>query len=321
MNILKQNQPALFHGKPLLLIVDDQASNIQTLYEIFKNECEVCMATNGADAIAFCEKRLPDLILLDVIMPDMSGHAVCAHFKNNSLTQNIPLIFVTAQSDPIEESLGFAQGAVDFISKPFNANVVRARVQTHLTLKYQSDLLRSLSLTDGLTNVANRRAFDNMLQSHWRGTLRMQQPLSLVMIDVDFFKGYNDFYGHQAGDQCLKSIAATLQANITRPHDLLARYGGEEFAAILPNTPLVGAEKKARKLEQAIRELHIPNTASTASEFVTISLGVATIIPAQGDDFIDLISCADSQLYLAKQSGRGRVCAKSVKQLAAVKTR
>ena len=273
------------------------------------------MATNGADALAFCQARLPDLILLDVIMPSMGGYAVCAHLKNNSLTQNIPLIFVTSQNDPMEEALGFEQGAVDFISKPFNANVVRARVQTHLTLKYQSDLLRSLSLTDGLTSIANRRAFDNMLKSHWRGAQRMQQPLSLVMIDVDFFKGYNDCYGHQAGDQCLKSIASILQLNITRPHDLLARYGGEEFVALLPNTPLAGAEKKAQRLEQLVREMRIPNAASTVSEFVTVSLGVTATVPTQSDDFIDFISCADGQLYLAKQAGRSQVCAQQMRPL------
>ncbi|HXA48599.1 MAG TPA: response regulator, partial [Burkholderiaceae bacterium] len=165
--------------RPLLLVVDDQPSNIQTLYEIFKDECEVCMATSGADAITFCQTRQPDLILLDVVMPEMGGYAVCRHLKSDPATKDIPLIFVTAQNDPQEEAQGFDEGAVDFISKPFHANVVKARVRTHLTLKLQSDLLRSLSLTDGLTGVANRRQFDAILQSEWRRCLRTEHPLAL----------------------------------------------------------------------------------------------------------------------------------------------
>jgi len=297
----------LSQSKPLLLVVDDQPSNIQTLYEIFKDECEVCMATSGADAIAFCQDRHPDLILLDVIMPDMGGYAVCARLKNDPLTQNIPLIFVTAQNDPTEEAKGFEQGAVDFISKPFHANVVRARVRTHLTLKYQSDLLRSMSLTDGLTGVANRRQFDLVLQSEWRACMRTGQPLALIIIDVDYFKNYNDHYGHQAGDQCLLAIASALNTNFTRPHDLLARYGGEEFAGILPDTPLHGAEQKARQLEKIVRDLCIPHAKSTVSEFVTVSLGVAVTIPVKGGDSAALVASADSHLYLAKQGGRGQM--------------
>lgn len=294
--------------KPLLLVVDDQPSNIQTLFEIFKDECEVCMATNGIDAIAFCQTRLPDLILLDVMMPGMGGYAVCQHLKNDPLTHRIPIIFVTAQNDPEEEAQGFDQGGVDFIIKPFHANVVKARVRTHLTLKQQSDLLRSLSLTDGLTGVANRRQFDKALEVEWRGAQRSGQPLGLIMIDVDFFKKYNDHYGHQAGDACLKSIAHTLKAGFTRSHDLLARYGGEEFAGILPNTQLEGVQKKARHLEKVIRALHIPHQHSAIDNVVSVSLGVAVTVPKKGENWFDLIAAADNQLYLAKQAGRGRFC-------------
>ena len=295
-------------NKPLLLVVDDQPSNIQTLFEIFKDECEVCMATNGVDAIAFCQTRLPDLILLDVMMPGMGGYAVCQHLKNDPLTHRIPIIFVTAQNDPEEEAQGFDQGGVDFIIKPFHANVVKARVRTHLTLKQQSDLLRSLSLTDGLTGVANRRQFDKALEVEWRGAQRSGQPLGLIMIDVDYFKKYNDHYGHQAGDACLQSIALTLKAGFTRSHDLLARYGGEEFAGILPNTPLEGAQKKARHLEKVIRALHIPHQHSDIDNVVSVSLGVAVTVPKKGENWSDLIAAADNQLYLAKQAGRGQFC-------------
>jgi len=294
----------LAESRPLLLVVDDQSSNIQILYDIFKSECEVCMATNGADAIAFCMSRQPDLILLDVVMPDMGGYEVCQKLKSNPLTELIPVIFVTAQNDPDEEALGFDTGAVDFISKPFHVNVVKARVQTHLTLKFQSDLLRSMSLTDGLTGVANRRQFDTVLQNEWRSCMRQKQPLALIMIDVDFFKNYNDFYGHQAGDHCLQTLASALRINLVRSHDLLARYGGEEFAGILPNTPMEGAEQKAAQLEKFVRGLSIPHGKSAVADIVTISLGVAVTIPTREMDCTQLLSCADSQLYLAKLSGR-----------------
>ncbi len=293
--------------KPLLLIVDDQPGNIQTLYELFKDECEVCMATNGPDALTFCQFRQPDLILLDVIMPEMGGYAVCQRLKSDLLTQNIPIIFVTAQNNPMEEAQGFEKGGVDFIAKPYHASVVKARVRTHLTLKRQSDLLRSLSLTDGLTGVANRRNFDATLQGEWRRCARAEHPLSLILIDVDFFKRYNDFYGHQAGDVCLQSIALALQSIFKRSHDLVARYGGEEFICILPDTPLEGAEQKARQLEKAVRDLCIPHEKSEVADVITISLGVATTNPVKGENPEDLIGCADNQLYLAKRSGRAQM--------------
>jgi diguanylate cyclase (GGDEF)-like protein len=293
--------------KPVLLVVDDQVSNIQELYEIFKDDYEVCMATSGADAIAFCERQKPDLILLDIVMPEMDGYAVCQQLKNNPLTKAVPLIFVTARNDPEEEARGFDEGAVDFIRKPFHSHVVRARIRTHLTMKRQSDFLRSLSLTDGLTGVANRRQFDIAIKAEWRRCMRVERPLSLIMIDVDFFKSYNDFYGHQAGDNCLHAIASAIKTNCNRSHDVIARYGGEEFACILPDTPLEGARQKAQQLEKLVRELGIAHDKSSIANVVTVSLGVAVAIPHKDDTIDDLIACADRQLFLAKRSGRGKV--------------
>ncbi|WP_255458819.1 MULTISPECIES: diguanylate cyclase [unclassified Herbaspirillum] len=293
--------------KPVLLVVDDQASNIQELYEIFKDDYEVCMATTGADAIAFCERQKPDLILLDIVMPEMDGYAVCQQLKNNPLTKAVPLIFVTARNDPEEEARGFDEGAVDFIRKPFHSHVVRARIRTHLTMKKQSDFLRSLSLTDGLTGVANRRQFDIAVKAEWRRCMRVERPLGLIMIDVDFFKSYNDFYGHQAGDNCLHAIATAIKTNCNRSHDVIARYGGEEFVCILPDTPLEGARQKAQQLEKLVRELGIAHEKSSIARVVTVSLGVAVAIPHKDDSVDDLIACADRQLFLAKRSGRGKV--------------
>jgi len=240
-------------------------------------------------------------------MPEVGGYAVCQQLKSDPLTHNIPVIFVTAQNDPLEEAQGFEKGGVDFITKPFHVNVVKARVRTHLTLKQQSDLLRSLALIDGLTGVANRRHFDATLDAEWQRCTRANQPLSLILIDVDFFKRYNDHYGHQAGDTCLQSIASVFKASFSRSHDLVARYGGEEFVCILPDTPLEGAARKAFQLEEAIRYLGIPHEKSEVANTVTISLGVATTNPSMGGKPVELIAGADDQLYLAKQSGRGQV--------------
>ena len=222
----------------MLLIVDDQSSNLQLLYEMFKDDYELCTAASGQDALAFCQTRQPDLILLDVVMPEMGGFTVCQQLKNDALTQNIPVIFVTVNNDPAAEARGLDVGGVDFISKPFHVRAVKARVRMHLTLKSQSDMLRSFALIDGLTGVANRRHFDATLESEWRHCVRAGQPLSLILADVDFFKNYNDQYGHQAGDVCLQTIASALKAGFTRSHDIVARYGGEEF--VYPSRHAIG---------------------------------------------------------------------------------
>ena len=271
------------------------------------------MATSGADAIAFCEREKPDLILLDIVMPELDGYAVCQRLKSNPLTKGVPLIFVTAKHDPEEEARGFEEGAVDFIRKPFHSHVVRARIRTHLTMKRQSDFLRSLSLTDGLTGVANRRQFDIAIKAEWRRCMRVERPLGLIMIDVDFFKSYNDFYGHQAGDICLNTIATAIKSNCNRSHDVIARYGGEEFVCVLPDTPLDGARQKAYQLEKIVRELGIAHEKSEIAKVVTVSLGVAVITPRKDDTVEELIACADRQLFLAKRSGRGKVEATQIR--------
>jgi diguanylate cyclase (GGDEF)-like protein len=201
---------------------------------------------------------------------------------------------------------------VDFISKPINPVIVKARVRTHLTLKLQSDLLRTMALMDGLTGVANRRKFDEDLSADWRQCFREQKPLSLILADVDFFKRYNDRYGHQAGDGCLRAVAQALAETVRRPYDLLARYGGEEFACVLPNTDLSGAVEIATRMQAGVRALDIEHSASDVDRVVTISLGVATLTPSGDLDFQALIEAADKQLYEAKSAGRGRVCSSSM---------
>ena len=294
--------------RPQLLIVDDQPLNIRLFHEIFHADHEVFFATSGADALAFCQNNIPDLILLDVVMPGLNGYEVCRRLKLDPRTCEIPVIFVTAQSDAAEEEEGLAAGAVDFIVKSASAKVMRARVGTSITLKRQSDLLRRLARVDGLTGLANRRHFDETLAAEWRRSIRSAKPLSLILIDLDHFKLFNDVYGHQAGDACLKQVSSCLQAGFTRSHDLVARYGGEEFVCVMPETSLKGAESKAQALELAVRELRIPHEKSTvAGGVVTISLGVAVAVPTVRDDCADLILCADRSLYLAKGAGRGQV--------------
>jgi len=222
--------------RPCLLVVDDQPINIQALYRIFAPDHRVLMATSGAKALALCREDPPDLVLLDVEMPELDGYEVCARLKADEATRNIPVIFVTSHTDADEETKGLELGATDFIAKPVNPAVVRARVKTHLTLKAQSDLLRQMVFLDGLTGVANRRCFDERLDVEWRRAARSASPLALLMLDVDHFKRFNDCYGHQMGDECLRQVAAAIKGSLVRPGDVVARYGGEEFACILPAT-------------------------------------------------------------------------------------
>ena len=294
--------------RPHLLIVDDQPLNIRLFHEIFHADHEVFFATSGEDALEFCRNKVPDLILLDVIMPGLNGYEVCRRLKQDERTREIPVIFVTAQSDATEEEDGLAAGAVDFIAKSASANVMRARVGTLLTLKRQSDLLRQMARVDALTGLANRRHFDETLNSEWRRCTRSGTPLSLMLIDLDHFKLFNDHYGHQAGDSCLQQVAACLKAGFARSHDLVARYGGEEFVCVMPETSLEGAEAKAQGLEKAVRALRIPHDKSpVAGGIVTISLGVAVAMPNVGEECATLILCADRSLYMAKDAGRGQV--------------
>jgi diguanylate cyclase (GGDEF)-like protein len=298
--------PDTGRGKPLLLVVDDEPSNILTLYEILKPFYEVCMATSGRDALQFCESNQPDLVLLDVMMPDLSGYEVCRQLKANEATREVPVLFVTAQSDPDDEAHALDEGAVDFISKPVHDKVVLARVRTQLTIKMQAERLRSLAMIDGLTGVANRRQIDATLVREWRHCMRSRSPLAVLLIDVDYFKRYNDHYGHLAGDACLQAISGALEANVRRPHDLVGRFGGEEFVCVLPETPVEGAEQRANVLVEAVRALCIPHERSDASKVVTVSVGAAVTVPVRTDDPDSLIAAADTQLYAAKQAGRAQ---------------
>lgn len=295
--------------RPRILVVDDQTSNILLIRELFKNEYEIFMAQDGEQAIAQCQALMPDLILMDLVMPGIDGFEACRRLKDDPLTRAVPIIFVSAQREEADEARGFELGGVDYIIKPVNHTILRARVRTHLALKFQADLLSSIALQDGLTGVANRRKFDEALQSDWLQCARQQQPVSLLMLDVDHFKRFNDRYGHQAGDDCLRRVAQAIRLSLRRPRDLAARYGGEEFACLLPETDLEGASSLAGEILQAIRALGIPHEASDAEPTVTASIGVASMIPNGSTAPQTLVERADLQLYQAKHEGRARVSA------------
>lgn len=295
--------------RPRLLVVDDQPVNVQALYQALCADHQVLVATSGEQALALCQEKQPDLVLLDVVMPGIDGYEVCRRLKAEALTQHIPVIFVTASSDEAAETRGLDSGAVDFITKPINPPVVRARVKTHLTLKMQSDQLRQMVFVDGLTGVFNRRYFDERLGSEWQRSSRNQLPLSLVLIDIDHFKRFNDAQGHQAGDDCLRKVAQAIKTGLKRPADVAARYGGEEFACILPETDLGGALVVANQLEQGVRQLSIPHGQSPTAPCVTVSLGLAVRGAGSPEPIAELLARADRQLYRAKGEGRSRVCA------------
>lgn len=290
-----------------VLVVDDSPSNLAILTESLRSEFDVRIATSGPEALRLVDETPPDLILLDILMPDMDGYEVCRRLKADFATRNIPVIFLTAKSDVADETLGLAIGAVDYIIKPVSVPIVQARVRTHVELKRRGDLLENLSLRDGLTGIANRRRFDDCLDRAWRQALRNDEPLSIVMADIDDFKAYNDNYGHMAGDECLRLVARTISCVLRRPKDLAARFGGEEFAMVLEETSLGGALHLAESVRQAVEALGLAHQGSRASGVVTVTLGAASVVPSLGQSPQTLLCMADRKLYEAKLAGRNRV--------------
>ena len=293
--------------RPTILVADDTPSNIELLEMVLGEDHEILFAVNGREAVEVALAETPDLILLDVMMPEMDGFEVCQRLKADRRTADIPIIFVTALDQEGEETRGLELGAIDFISKPISPPVVKARVRNHIELKRQRDILGGLSFLDGLTGLANRRRFDQFLDMEWRRGIRSGAPLSLIMMDIDFFKHFNDAAGHLAGDDCLRKVAQALAGAVQRPGDLVARYGGEEFGCVLSETATASARIVAERLQAAVAELALPHPRSTVSPWVTLSMGVATVIPTFGAESRALIQAADLAMYAAKAAGRNRV--------------
>ncbi|TVR85463.1 MAG: PleD family two-component system response regulator [Spirochaetaceae bacterium] len=304
MNAEKQQQT--------ILVVDDEPANIQALGSLLKDEYRIQVANSGEKALAIVRdetQQLPDLILLDIQMPGIDGYEVCRRLKEDSRTDGIVVIFVTARDAVSDEELGLKLGAVDYISKPISPAIVRARVETHMNLKRKTDMLERYALLDGLTGIHNRRYFDEQLEKELARNLREGYPLSVIMMDIDHFKEYNDNYGHGAGDKCLQKVAHALTDTLSRPGDTLCRYGGEEFVVLLPDSDATGARVVAERLREAVEALSLTHEYSAASPVVTLSLGVASVEPAgqQKGGAESLLKRADEALYAAKRAGRNRV--------------
>lgn len=290
-----------------LLIVDDEKQNRLLLTELFGTTYKIIQAKNGVQALEKARQHRPDLILLDVLMPEMDGMGVLRELKRDDATRLIPVIFITALDSATDEENGLNLGAVDYISKPFHPPIVRVRVRNQLQLVHQRRLLEQLASLDGLTGIPNRRQFDATLLKEWHRCQRNQQPLSLIVADVDFFKKYNDALGHAAGDRVLQEVAATLRQAARRPGDLVARYGGEEFVLLLPETNATGAQALAEGLQQLLHSKAFAHPNSSLGPWLTMSMGGNTTVPSTTALDPEFFALADAALYRAKHQGRNQV--------------
>lgn len=325
--------PDFEKNPPLILVVDDEKTLRVLLRRVMEKEgYRVVEAEDGEQCLSACQQKQPDMVLLDAMMPVMDGFACCAQLQTRLAEECPPVLMITVLDDKASVDRAFEVGATDYITKPIHWPVLRQRVRRLLQTRWamrqlqrqvererllteqleaaNQQLLRLASI-DGLTQIANRRSFDEFLHREWKRLAREQAPLSLIMCDVDFFKLYNDTYGHQLGDECLRQVAHVIQQAVRRPADLAARYGGEEFAVILPNTTESGAVQVAETIGEKVRALKIAHAKSKVNRYVTLSLGVASTIPSHEQSEADLIAAADDALYQAKEAGRDRAILKS----------
>nr|WP_300002250.1 diguanylate cyclase [Tissierella sp.] len=316
-----------------VLIVDDKPENLMVLEVLLEDmNCNVVKAHSGNEALGLLFEYEFALVLLDVQMPEMDGFETAELMRGSERTRYIPIIFVTAISkEKISIFKGYEVGAVDYLFKPIEPMILKSKVKVFIELNNQKRLLEqqsellelkvkelvelkndnfrlhNLSFSDGLTGIANRRSFDEYMDKAWKNSIRSNTPISLIMIDIDFFKMYNDNYGHLQGDDCLIKVAHALSLSIRRPMDFVARYGGEEFIFILPDTDSFGALKLAEDIKRNIKDMEIPHEYSPVSPHVTISQGIATSYPDRGDQLEDFINLADKAMYNSKESGRNMI--------------
>ena len=321
----------------VVLLVDDQAMVAEGIRRMIADEHDIqfhyCADPKKAVQMAVACKAT--VILQDLVMPEVDGMTLVRFYRNNPSTRDVPVIVLSSKDDPNIKSDAFGNGANDYLVKLPEKVELLARIRSHaksyLAQKERDDAFKSLShmqeqlekmndelacsnrelqrlsSMDGLTGVANRRQFDETLAKEWQRGIRTQLPLSIIFADIDFFKRYNDHYGHQSGDDCLKKVAAALAATVHRPADLVSRYGGEEFVMILPDTTEEGALAIAKKMLRGIRDLNIPNENSDVGKHVTLSIGISTLCPNDDSKPEELIETADQMLYRAKDNGRNRI--------------
>ncbi|HCX65396.1 MAG TPA: diguanylate cyclase response regulator [Eubacteriaceae bacterium] len=291
-----------------VLVVEDTAIFLTIIKDILKGVCEVVPARNAREALDLLEAGTPvDLILMDVVLPDMNGYDLVKAIKSNEATKDISVIFITSLSGEQDEEYGLSIGAIDYITKPFSKSIVRARVKNHLELKRYRDVLKNMSMIDGLTELNNRRRFEEYVGREWNRCLRNQKPLAILLIDIDYFKKYNDYYGHLEGDEALKTVAKVIEDSLKRSGDFVARWGGEEFACVLAETDKEGAIVVAERLRQAVCDLQIDASAIEDAQYVTVSIGIAAKVPEKKDNWEALLKEADHKLYEAKDDGRNKV--------------
>jgi diguanylate cyclase (GGDEF)-like protein len=305
----------------ILLVDDSPTIRAGTSQMLEKMGHTVSTAENGELALAAYERERPDLVLMDVTMPVMDGYAAAQQLRTRYPEDWVPIIFLSGASEEQHLERGIRAGGDDYLIKPASYVVLHAKIHAmqriddmrRRLLKVSAELsaanraLERMSRQDGLTELANRRYFDTFLSDEMSRARRSKQELSLALCDVDFFKAYNDHYGHQAGDECLRQVARVLQAACRRPADLAARYGGEEFALVLPETAAGGAAQVAESVRAAIDQLEIAHEQSAIARHVTVSIGVAGLLPAMDADPERLIAAADQALFQAKKLGRNRV--------------
>lgn len=291
--------------KPTILVVDDMTTTLLLIHDLLKDTYEVKIAKSGTKALEILESPNDiDLILLDIEMPDMNGYDVCKRIKNNETIKNIPIIFITGRTSQEDEEYGLNLGAIDYITKPFNKAIVKLRIKNYLDLKIKNDMLEKLSMYDGLTNIRNRRFFDETFEKTFNEIKRDKKSLAVLMIDIDFFKPYNDNYGHGQGDETLRKVAKALEKTIKRASDFVARYGGEEFVILLKDINKDGVEAVANNLLNAVRELKITHEFSKIENYVTISIGASFYNSNSDVTKLELLLKADETLYNVKNSGR-----------------
>jgi diguanylate cyclase (GGDEF)-like protein len=299
--------------KPKVLIVDNETSNLKILREILQEHMDVLVAKSGQQALKIAELQQPTLVLLDVVMPEMDGFEVITHLKRNEKTHSIPVIFITGLSDVESEVKGFKLGACDYISKPFHAVIVNSRVKLHLDLARQRTMLQNLAHIDPLTSLGNRRMFNNALEQEWATAKRDKRPMAILMIDIDFFKPYNDNYGHPVGDEVIQKVGRAIKDTFIRPRDVTARYGGEEFVVILPDVSEELFQGKVQKCCEAIFALNIKHEYSSVAKVVTVSIGGIYCNNVDSLDCNQAVEHADEQLYQSKTNGRNQVQWKSIR--------
>lgn len=305
-----------------ILVVEDTRSSLAVLTELLqRRRATVIPAENGANALAAFTRERPDLVLLDVVLPDIDGYEVARRIRSQERSGHwTPIIFLSGQTQDADLEKGIAAGGDDYLFKPVSEVVLGAKIgamqrivqmrESLVALAKQLDQanqeLKSLSSRDGLTGIANRRAFDETLEREWQRALRTGSELAMLLCDVDHFKRFNDSYGHQAGDECLRRVAAALRDSVARGTDAVARYGGEEFGIILADTGIGGALIVAEKIRHAVHLLAIPHQAS-ATGTLTLSIGIACFVPTPQQKPEALLQAADRALYSAKHNGRDRV--------------